>query len=245
MTVLSKSSLNTYITCPMLFKFTYVDKIKPECLSPQAQRGIDFHQFACDFYDNIHISGNIMQIDQKWLQEQKTVMTEDVLPFVTNFIEMEQDRWNLCVSKFPECPEKYYMPVLKEKKILNLGLEIVGIIDRVDLNFDGKTYTICDYKTEKFDMRSWKVTEHRREAAFYKYLLENSGLIDGEVTDFAFIYPRSNDVWAEKFGSRTINAFFKKLTDVREKIKREEFPCKVSIFCRYCDCNGMCPMETY
>lgn len=243
MVVLSKSSLNTYMTCPRLYKFLYVDKIVQDRTTPEAQRGVSFHEFACAFYDNLHISDKYFQIDQKWLQEQIQIVTPDVVPFIKNFVEFEHNRWNLCVEKCPEHPEKFFMPVLKEKKILNLGLEMVGIIDRVDLNFDEKSYTICDYKTERFDMRSWKQTEHRREATFYKTLLESSGLINFPVTDFAFIYPRTNDVWTEKFNGRTLSAFKKKLQEVREEIAAENFACQISVFCRYCDMNSRCEMN--
>jgi RecB family exonuclease len=242
MVVLSKSSLNTYITCPRLFKYLYVDKIKQDRTSPEAQRGIAFHQFACDFYDNLHISGTEFQVDQKWLQEQITVLTPDVVPFVKNFMEFEQNRWKVCLQHCPENPSKFFIPVLKERKILNKGLEIVGIIDRVDLNFDGKSYTALDYKTEVYSTKSWKMTEHRREMAFYKDLLETSGLIEGPVTHFCIYYPRSNDVWSEPYNGRTLSAFKKKITDVRQEIEQEKFNCNVSIFCRYCDMNTVCDM---
>lgn len=117
------------------------------------------------------------------------------------------------------------------------------MVDRVDLNFDDKTYTVVDYKTEKFDQRSWKLTEHRREMAFYKNLVENSNLLKGEVTHFCIYYPRSNDVWNERFNTRTLTALAKTLKNVREKIEKGEFPCCVSYFCRFCECNKICDME--
>ncbi len=243
MVVLSKSSLNTFITCPRLYKFLYVDKIKQDRTSPEAQRGTFFHEFACAFYDNLHISGTEFQIDQKWLNEQITIVSPETVPYIKNFVEFEQSRWKACVKQCPENPSKFFIPVLKEKKILNLGLEIVGIIDRVDLNFDGKSYTICDYKTEKFSLKSWKVTEHRREAAFYKVLTESSGLLNGLITHFAFIYPKENDVWVEEFNGRTLSALKKKLVDVRQEISAGNFPCSTGIFCRWCDCSQICEMN--
>jgi hypothetical protein len=243
MVVLSKSSLNTYITCPKLYKFLYVDKIKIDIKSPAAQRGIDVHNFAEAYYDHLTISGSNLYIDQSWLDEQFYIATDEAKPYYVNFLDFEEKRWKLCVEHYPENPGKYYMPIMKEKKILNLGLEMVGIIDRVDLNFDGKTYTITDYKTEAYSEKSWKRTEHRREMAFYKKLLETSGEIEGEVTHFCIYYPRSNDVWVERFNNRTINALERQLEKVRQKIGAEEFPCNVSYFCKYCDCNMMCPFE--
>lgn len=243
MVVLSKSSLNTFITCPMLYKFLYVLKMPQTFKSSAAQRGIDVHQFCCDYYDHVHIDGTTLSIDKAWLDEQLMVATDEAKPYITNFLDFDKERWKLCVEKFPENPEKYFRPVMKERKILNLGLEMVGIVDRVDLNFDGKSYTVVDYKTEVYSNKSWKLTEHRREMAFYKILLENSGELEYPITHFCIYYPHSNHVWCEPFNSRTINALKKKLEEVRQKISSESFKCNVSIFCRYCDMSSICPME--
>ena len=241
--LLSKSSLNTYLVCPRLYKYIYVDKVPLPPKSPAAQRGIDVHQFCYDFYDYVTVSGSEFYIDQKWLEEQLLIATDEARPFMENFIQLEKERWKVCVEHCPEKPEKYFYPVLREEKIVNLGLGMVGIVDRVDLNFDDETYTVVDYKTEKYDRRPWKLTEHRREMAFYKKLLENSGLLDGEVTHFCIYYPRSNDVWCEKFNNRTLNALERNMEKVRNAIKAGEFPCKVSVYCRWCELRHICPME--
>jgi len=226
-----------------MYKFIYIDKIPKPPASPAAQRGLDVHQFCHDFYDYVVISGSRFHVNEKWLAEQLLITTDNAKPFIENFIEFERKRWQVCVEHSPDNPGKYFYPILKEKKIRNLGLEIVGVVDRVDLNFDDKTFTVVDYKTEKYDRRSWKLTEHRRETAFYKKLLETSGLLEGEVTHFAIYYPRSNDVWNEKFKWQTINALAKKMKKVREAIKAGRFPTNVGIFCRWCDCNKICTME--
>lgn len=241
MVVLSKSSLNTFLVCPKLYQFLYVDKIRPP-ITKYAQRGIDFHQFCSDFYDYAFVTGSDMFIDKTWLEEQKTISTEMVWPFIENFLSFEEHRWQICVENKPDNPAYYFYPIMREKKLTNLGLEMVGIVDRVDHNFDNETYTVVDYKTEKYDMRSWKKTEHRREMAFYKKLLEMTSNVDGEITHFTIYYPRSNDVWCEKFSHRTISALERNMERVKTEIRAERFPCKVSYYCRYCDANKMCPM---
>ncbi len=201
------------------------------------------HQFCFDFYDHIDISGSNFFVEKKWLDEQLLILTEEARPFVENFIEFEKERWKVCVEHSKEELQKYFFPVLREEKITNLGIEMVGIVDRVDLNFDNKTYTVIDYKTEKFDNRSWKLTEHRREMAFYKLLIESSNILKGEVTHFCIYYPRSNDVWSEKFNTRTLNSLRDKLKEVRQKIASKDFPVSVSPFCRWCECCLICEME--
>jgi RecB family exonuclease len=240
--LLSKSSLNTFLVCPRLYKFLYIDKV-PTQTTEAAQRGSDVHDFCNLFYDHLTFSGKNFSVDKKWLDEQLSLSTDEAKPFIENFIEFEKLRWKSCVDFSPENPEKYFLPVLREEKITNRGLEMVGIIDRVDLNFDGKSYTVVDYKTERFDQRPWKLTEHRREMCFYRKLLENSGLLKGPVTHFCIYYPRSNDVWNESFSWQTTKALEKSLREVREDIEAERFPCQVSLFCRWCSVNNICPME--
>jgi len=240
---LSKSSLNTYLTCPRLYKLIYIDKVPLPTKSPAAQRGLDVHQFCYDFYDHVTVTGSKFYVDKKWLDEQLLIATNNARPFIQNFLKFEKNRWKVCVEHEPDNPGKYFYPVLREQKIVNLGLELKGVVDRVDLNFDNETYTVVDYKTEKYDRRAWKLTEHRREMAFYKKLLESSGLLKGEVTHFCIYYPRSNDVWCEKFNYRTINALNRQLKKVKEAIIAGKFPCKVSIYCRWCEANTFCPME--
>ncbi len=241
MVMLSKSSLNTYIICPKLYKFLYIDRLERRTTSPEALRGTNVHEFCFNFYDNlIGSESKEFKINKQWLDEQLTLASENERPYLKNFVEFEEKRWKICVEQHPKNPELFFYPLLRERKIVNLGLEISGIIDRLDLNFDLKTYTVVDYKTEKFDQRPWKLTEHRREMAFYKMLVETSGLLKGEVTHFSIYYPRSNDVWAEKFSFRTINALREKMRDVREKITAGIFPTNISFFCRYCNANLIC-----
>jgi len=246
MVTLSKSSLNTFLTCPHLYKFLYVDRISIDFTSPAAQRGTDVHQFCYDFYDHVgYLYGkeSKLEIEGIWLDRTLNNATDEARPYMENFVKFEKERWNICVESMPNNPWKYFMPVLREKKISNLGLKIRGIIDRVDLNFDDKTYTVVDYKTEAYSEKSWKRTEKRREMAFYKTLVETSGLITGEVTHFCIMYPRSNDVWVERFSNRTLNALERCEVKVRSRIEAEDFPCKVGIYCRWCDCSSICPME--
>ena len=238
--MLSKSSLNTFLTCPRLYKYLYIDKISVEITSPAAQRGIDVHKFCCDFYDYVTVTPEEFIIDKDWLEKELTSATEEALPYMKNFLKFEEERWKICKQHCPENPGKYFIPVLKEKKIVNWGLGMRGIVDRVDLNFDDKTYTVVDYKTETYSEKMWKRTEHRREMAFYKVLLESSGLIEGEVTHFCIYYPKSNDVWVEPFNKRTLNALDRAIEKVRNKIASKDFPVKVGAFCRWCSMNTIC-----
>ena len=237
----SKSIIGCYQTCPQRYKLLYIDKVPTET-SEAAQRGLDLHAFAGAFYDHISTgSDGELIIDQTYVDEARSNAIEDAQKYITNFLDFEKKRWEVC-KEYPD-PLKYFIPVIREKKIENLGLGLVGIVDRVDRKFNGN-YVVVEIKTGKYDERGWKRTELRQELAFYKILVESSGLIDKPIEDFCVFYPRTNDVWIEPFDGRTIAAFKRNLEKVREGIARGDFHCNVSLFCRFCEVVRACPFES-
>lgn len=237
---ISKSIKGCYETCPQRYKLIYINKVPTET-SEAAQRGLDVHAFAGAFYNHIKIENEELIIDPNFIEEYKNNSIEDSQKYIENFIDFEKKRWEIC-KQYPN-PLKYFVPVIREKKVENIGLGLVGIVDRVDRKFNGN-YMVIEIKTGKYDERSWKRTELRQELAFYKLLIESSNLVDKPIEDFAVYYPRSNDVWTETFNGRTLSAFQKNLEKVREGISRGDFHCNISIFCRYCEANRWCPMES-
>jgi RecB family exonuclease len=239
MVFISKSIMNSYRTCPQRYKLLYVDKIETTT-SDAMQRGLDFHDFVNRFYDHVSSGSNgELLIDPLFVKESLDACIPEAQPYITNFINFEYKRWDIC--KQQKDAMKYFMPVMREEKIKNIGLELVGVVDRVDRKFNGN-YLVVEFKTGKFDQRAWKLTELRQELAFYKLLLESSSLITKPVEDFVVFYPRTNDVWTETFKTVTLNAFKKNLDIVRRGIEGKDFPCNISVFCRYCEASGRCPM---
>jgi hypothetical protein len=241
MVFISKSIMNAYKTCPQRYKLLYIDRI-PTVTSDAMQRGLDFHDFVNKYYDNVKSGSNgELIVNQEFIKESLGACIPEAQPYITNFVNFEYERWEMC--KEQKDPMKYFMPVMREEKIRNIGLELVGIVDRVDRKFNGNL-AVIEFKTGKFDQRAWKLTELRQELAFYKLLLESSSLITKPVEDFVVFYPRTNDVWTETFKTITLNAFKRNLEMVRSGIENKEFPCNVSIFCRYCEASSRCPMTT-
>lgn len=238
MSRISKSIIGCYQTCPQRYKLLYIDRVPTET-SEAAQRGLDLHAFAGSFYDHISVSDGKLVVDPNYIDEARANSIEDSQKYITNFLDFEEKRWDVC--KLQLDPLKYFVPVIRERKIENLGLGLVGIVDRVDLKFNGN-YIVVEIKTGKYDERGWKRTELKQELAFYKILVESSGLIDKPIEDFCVFYPRTNDVWTEPFDGRTIIAFKKNLEKVRDGISRGDFHCNISVFCRWCEVSRLCKM---
>ena len=245
MVFLSKSSLSCFLQCPQKYKLLYVDNLQDVIpRSPQAQRGLNVHEFCFQSYDHLKIVSGSLVYDVDWVDEKLSLANGEESHFLRNFLQMEEERWEICKEMAPKNPEEYFIPFMREKRLENKGLEIVGIVDRVDKKFNGN-FCVVDIKTEKPDYRPWRLTELRREMAFYKILVECSGeLPEGKcVEDFAIYYPHDNSVLYEKFSTLTLTALRKNMGYMRGAIGRKDFPCRVTIYCRYCECVNLgCPM---
>jgi hypothetical protein len=242
---LSKSSMNSYQMCPKKFEFGYVQKIKTET-SPQAQRGIDVHRFCNEFYDNIAFIDDSYIVNPDFKENFLSKCSIEACEQIENFLQFEQRRWEICKSLEPSNPKKYFIPLLRESKLVSDKLEQVTILDRMDLRTDGN-YTIVEIKTEKFNPKGWKQTEFRRELMFEKITAETSPEFqknfNGDIVDFVVYFPRSNDVFTENFNSRTASALSRCLEKMRENIKVGTYECNVDYHCRFCWFSNKCNME--
>ena len=60
---LSHSQISTYLTCPLRYKFHYVDQIPPEFTSAALVFGQAMHEAAAAFYQ-AHLEGDALRKDQ-------------------------------------------------------------------------------------------------------------------------------------------------------------------------------------
>jgi hypothetical protein len=242
---LSKSSLNAWLQCPSKFKRLYIDKVKTET-SPQAQRGLEVHQFCAEFYDHLHFKNGNFTVETEFLEPYLEMCSEDARPQIHNFIDFEQQRWLSCKALLPKNPKKLFIPLLREEKLSSDKLQQVTIIDRLDQRLDGN-YTLVEYKTERFQEKEWKKTEFRREMMFEKTTCESSESFQQRfsesIVDFVVYFPRSNDVMMESFNQRTASALRKAIERMRIDIENNYYPCCEEYHCRFCPFNLSCEMN--
>ena len=244
MVFISKSSLNCFIQCPKKYYFLHIEKIPTEQTSAM-ERGIDVHQFCYDFYDNVKIENGNLKIDFDWISGSFLSVTEISKPYIGNFLDFEKKRWETCKDR--KNPEKFFFPIFREERFENPKLEILAIVDRIDQKFN-QNYTIVEYKTEKYDMKAWKLTEFRRELWFEKLVAEGTEQFkekcpNGTIEDFVIYFPHSNDVLIEKFNYRSLSALQRNIDLMREAIRKNHFPCNVQYHCRWCPASPLCEME--
>src|SRR4030042_1074620 len=158
---LSKSSLGTFLQCPRKFSYIYIDKQKTPT-SPQAQRGINVHEFCRDFYDNITFKGKKNCIVKDgFLGDTLNVYSEETKECIENLIEFEFKRWEICKQLSPKDPKKLFLPLLRESKYFSEPLQQVTIVDRLDQRLDGN-YTLDENKTTKDVEKARKKNRFRR-----------------------------------------------------------------------------------
>jgi hypothetical protein len=242
---LSKSSLGAFLQCPKKFFHLYIEKQKSST-SPQAQRGIEVHNFCNLFYDNLHFHNGNFTVEPEFLNPYLEMCLEDTKSYIQNFIDFEHQRWQACRTLCPKNPKKLFIPLLREEKLVSDKLQQVTIVDRLDQKLDGN-YTLVEYKTEKFQPKEWKKTEFRREMMFEKTTCEASEAFQkrfpNNITDFVVYFPRSNDVMIEAFNFRTASALKKSIERMRMDIENSYFPCNVEYHCRFCPFSLSCNME--
>ena len=155
---LSKSKVNTYLKCPLEFKFQYIDEIEvPE--NKYMALGSDVHLIADKFsqkfgdaLDDVDISNELLKIAHE----------EDIGYDLTDHID------NLS-SFFREVfVENDYKLFCQEEYLLDEENRFSGICDII-LEDENGDLVVVDYKTSK----SSSFSKYRLELCYYKLLVEN------------------------------------------------------------------------
>lgn len=214
--LLSKSSINLYLQCPLKWKFVYIDKI-PSIPSIYQKRGTKIHEKIEGFYKNIKIVDN------------KIIYTDEDLK---NFVDFENKRLKNCKDL------RYFKPLFQELKLQDEKLGLKGIIDAVYINSDDGTI-IIDWKTGKFDES--KLDDYRFELALYAELLRASNKVDN-IKYWGIYFIDADKLFFEQIKLKYIIEMYETVGQVRQEIEQKCFePCP-NQYCYNCQfrnkCNG-------
>ena len=218
--ILSKSQINTYLSCPYKWKRFYIDKIKSKG-STAMIRGIKIHKNVEKFYDNVEIVNNYIQYKQKYGVPKK-------------FIEFENNRLKSCGKDI----DKYFKPLFQELKVHSEEMGMRGFIDAVYLNPKDDGLIIIDYKTGRYYPE--KYDDYRFELAIYKELLEKSGKIDCKVKYWGIIFLDQNKLFFEEVGNNSIEKAKKLVREARKGMSEGVYPKKLNEYCKWCQFRGEC-----
>ncbi|WP_407377084.1 RecB family exonuclease [Methanobrevibacter sp.] len=235
---LSKSKVNTYLKCPMEFKFQYIDEIEAKPNKYMAL-GSDVHLIAEKFTDRF---GD--DLDDVDIQNELVKVANDLE--IGYGLDEHIDNLGLFFKEvFVDNDFKLFS---NEEYLLDKKNRFSGICDIILEDENGKL-TVIDYKTSN----SNSFSKYRLELCYYKLLVEN--VYHKPVNRVGVFFTKNGrlrllDVCEEenkrKFLSYgEIDDAVDTLHEVRDKINRKEFPKRKQYLCRYCTYRNLCEDEFY
>jgi len=216
---ISKSKIKTYESCPLNFKWSYLDKKIPDIPEAAVTKiGINIHDIFDKFYDNINIEKVTENPYEYFVNSMK------VLPQYQNifnlFCMFQARRWIKTKDK------THFIPLLREKKIINN--DEVGIIDAVF--WDGNEYLVLDYKGSVNNPSNL-----RFELNFYKKLVDESKILDKPIRYIASYGYKDGSFFCEDIKDRSYNLMLKKIENFKNiDFKNIEYPKMPGYHCSYC-----------
>ena len=235
---LSKSKVNTYLKCPLEFKFQYIDEIEvPQ--NKYMALGSDVHLIAEKFSEKFEDNLDDVDIENELL---KIAFEENIGYDLTDHID------NLGSFFTRAFVENDYKLFCQEEYIIDEENRFSGICDIILEDENGELIVI-DYKTSK----SSSFSKYRLELCYYKLLVEN---VFGKPVSRVGIFFTKNgrlrllDVCDEEnkryyLNNDEIQEAIDTLHEVRKNIKSEKFPAKKQFLCKYCTYKELCDEYLY
>lgn len=235
---LSKSKINTYLKCPMEFKFQYIDEIESKP-NKYMSLGSDVHLIAEKF-------------TEKFEDKLDGVNIENELIKVASDLEigygLEDHIDNLGLFFKEVFVDNDYKLFSAEEYLVDKRNRFSGICDII-LEDENNKLVVIDYKTSN----SNSFSKYRLELCYYKLLVEN--VYHRQVSKVGVFFTKNGrlrllDVSSEenkrKYLSHSeIDDAIDTMHEVRQKINNKEFPKKEQYLCRYCTYRNLCEDKFY
>lgn len=230
---LSKSKINSYLKCPLEFKFQYIDEIEVEP-NKYMVLGSDVHSVAETFAD-------------RFGDELENVNIQNELVKIANDLEMGPDIAdhvdNLGLFFKEVFVDNDYKLFSQEEYLLDENHRFSGICDII-LEDENEDLVVIDYKTSD----SGKFSRYRRELCYYKLLVEN--VYDRNVSSVGIFFTKNGrlrllDVCEEDnkrkyLNSTEINEAIDTFYNVRYQVNKRNFYPKRQFLCRFCTYKHIC-----
>jgi putative RecB family exonuclease len=243
---LSYSSLDTYRTCPLKYKFKEIDRLK-EPKSKEAVFGTLVHGTMKFIYDPALIPPTLEQALDHFARGWNTEIWENELEERAAFsqgVEMIQKYYQKNDPKdamIVALESPFQIEISEEGKADTVHV-IKGIIDRIDKTENG--YEIIDYKTAK-KMPSQESVDGNIQLSIYlkAFLTRYPKEVDNLENITVSLYFLKHGV---KLSSKRTLADLKAVDDLFletiKLIETEQFDPKVSPLCDWCGFRKNCPM---
>ena len=242
---LSYSSINTYETCPLKYKFQHVDKIK----EPKSKEQV-FGTIIHSVMRHIHTPGIVQPTLEEALNFFSQHWSDDLYP--------DEREKQAAFSQGVEIIRRYYdrndpseatIVDLESRFALEIGNEgdgehvIAGIIDRIDVKPDGG-FEIIDYKTAKKMPPQEKIDSDLQLSIYLKAFLarypeEEKNL---EKITVSLYFLRHGVKLSSTRTREELDALDSQFLGVIRDIEAGKFDPNLTPLCDYCGYQKLCPL---
>ncbi len=241
---LSNSKLKTYLECKRKFYLRYMQGIEnfeiPKDLPQEWEIGNTVHaalknlyakRQSFDNYEELYesLSGELEEIASgNPLERFQIAMYKELLKkFCQNEIERFHQGYKIIATE-KECSKEV------------AGINLYGVIDRIDLRSDGGV-EVVDYKTGSYKLYSEKKVEDASDfqLEFYYLLAEEFG----KVERVGFYDLQKGKIVNEQFLHEKLAALQTHLEELAKTKRVEVTMCEDTAHCRYCEYKTICGRE--
>jgi putative RecB family exonuclease len=251
----SYSRLSAYETCPLKYKYSYVDRVElePEVETVEAFMGSRVHEVLEKLYRDLNLSkvntlGDLeAYYDELWEKNWSgdvRVVREEYTP--ENYRETG---WK-CIADY----YNRYKP-FDESKTLGIerrvlidieGYRLQGFIDRLAQRGDG-CYEIHDYKTSQY-LPAQSFFEGNKQLVLYQIGVEDLWRDAGDV-DLVWHYLVQDKEIRSRRSQEAIGELKAEtvalIREIESAMEEDRFPARESELCRWCEYQEMCPRHKH
>ena len=229
---LSKSKINTYLKCPLEFKFQYIDEIEVEP-NVYMQIGTNVHLIAEKFSEKFGDELDGVDIENELVK----------IAFEENLYDLDNHIENLATFFREVFVESDYKLFSQEEYLLDETHRFSGICDII-LEDENGDLVVVDYKTGN----SNSFSKYRRELCYYKLLVEN--VCERDVSSVGIFFTKNGrlrllEVCDEEnkrkfLHSREIDEAIDTFYHVRNEVNKGNFYAKPQFLCKFCTYKDIC-----
>lgn len=233
----SYSSLNTYETCPALFKQVYIDGAR-RSQNAYSEWGSLMHKLLEGYY-----TGKIEPfelLDQYHLMYDKSVRHKFPNNCYADLNQTYREAGDVYFRSFEDPFSSYDILGVEERFEIKIhGRSFTGVIDLILRERDSEHYVICDHKSHKFKGQR-EVSEYLRQLYLYtahtyhKYGTYPTQLIFNPLRDICGVIRSDFDIGEYENTLRWFD------TTIESIYNDKDFVCNPSAFY----CNNLCSVNT-
>lgn len=249
---ISYSSLETFKTCPLKYKFQDIDKIRiPK--SVELVFGSSVHATLKFMFERTPLYPTVDQIidffRETWnkakvfinseiIEEEKDIFLKEGISILEKFYK-NNPPWNFNVVD----SESRFEAELENTKTGEMHT-LAGIIDRIDKNDD--SYEIIDYKTSKRMMSQENLDNDFQMSIYCLGLMKRWPHLDSQKIKLSLYFLKHGEKISTSRTSEQVKEMKKNIintiNDIQDKIKNDNFYPTPSPLCDWCGYRQMCPM---